>query len=51
MPEHPLLYRPGRINGTREMVVRANYIVIYTVDERAVSIQRVLHTALQWPPE
>jgi toxin ParE1/3/4 len=27
--EHPKLYRPGRVAGTREMVVRRNYVVVY----------------------
>jgi toxin ParE1/3/4 len=49
LPEHPRLYRPGRVAGTREMVVRANYLVIYAEDARAVSILRVLHAAQQWP--
>lgn len=50
LPEHPKLYRGGRIEGTREMVVRANYIVVYTEDSFAVRILRVLHAARQWPP-
>ncbi|HFQ6843032.1 TPA: type II toxin-antitoxin system RelE/ParE family toxin [Serratia marcescens] len=50
LPEHPKLYRGGRIEGTREMVVRANYIVVYTEDSFAVRILRVLHAAQQWPP-
>ena len=29
LPEHPRLYRLGRIEGTREMVVRTNYVVVY----------------------
>lgn len=49
LPEHPQLYRPGRVNGTREMVVRSNYVVVYMEDSRAVSILRVLHAAQQWP--
>jgi toxin ParE1/3/4 len=32
LPEHPRLYRPGRVEGTREMVVRANFITVYTED-------------------
>ena len=28
LPEHPRLYRVGRIEGTREMVVRTYYIVV-----------------------
>ena len=50
LPEHPKLYRPGRVAGTREMVVRRNYVVIYAEDARTVSILRVLHAAQQWPP-
>src|SRR3546814_17658445 len=50
LPERPTLYRPGRVAGTREMVVRANYGVVYMEDTRAVSILRVLHAAQQWPP-
>ena len=51
LPERPRLYRAGRVAGTREMVVRDNYIVIYAEDARAVSILRVLHAARQWPPD
>jgi addiction module RelE/StbE family toxin len=29
LPAHPKRCRPGRVNGTRELVVRPNYIVIY----------------------
>jgi toxin ParE1/3/4 len=49
LPEHPKLYRAGRVAGTREMVVRPNYIVIYKEDARTISILRVLHAARQWP--
>jgi toxin ParE1/3/4 len=50
LPRHPKLYRPGRVTGTREMVVRSNYVVVYAEDARAVSILRVLHTSQHWPP-
>jgi toxin ParE1/3/4 len=50
LKEHPKLYRVGRVAGTREMVVRANYVVLYEENDRAVSILRVLHAAQQWPP-
>jgi toxin ParE1/3/4 len=51
LPEHPKLYRAGRVRGTREMVVRSNYVVVYAEDARAVTILRVLHAAQQWPPD
>jgi toxin ParE1/3/4 len=50
LPDHPKLYRAGRVAGTREMVVRTNYVVIYAEDTCIVSILRVLHAAQQWPP-
>ena len=45
----PQMYKPGRILGTREMVVRQNFIVVYAEDAEAVHILRVLHAAQQWP--
>lgn len=47
--ENPQLYRVGRVEGTREMVVRSNYIVVYAEDSRIVTILRVLHAAQLWP--
>lgn len=49
LPEHPWLYRAGRVAGTREMVVGANYVVVYGVDATVIRILRVLHAAQQWP--
>lgn len=49
LTEHPRLYKPGRMKGTREMVVRPNYVVVYQDGKQAITILRVLHTAQQWP--
>ena len=49
LPDQLQLYRVGRVDGTREMVVRRNYIVVYTEDASAVTVLRVLHAARQWP--
>jgi len=49
LPDNPQIYRVGRVDGTREMVVRPNYIVIYAEDAIAVTVVRVLHAAQQWP--
>src|SRR3546814_13835799 len=48
LPERPKLYRPGRVAGTREMVVRANSVVVYLEDTRAFAILRVVHAPQQW---
>lgn len=50
LPSHPLLYRIGRVVGTREMVVRSNYLVVYTHEAERITILRVLHAAQAWPP-
>ena len=49
LPAHPKRYRPGRVNGTRELVVRPNYIVVYAETPAAVTVLRVLHAAQMWP--
>lgn len=48
--EHPKRYRPGRVAGTREMLVRPNYLVVYAEGIDAVVVLRVLHAAQHWPP-
>lgn len=48
--KHPRLYKAGRVKGTREMVVRPNYVVVYRENLQAVTILRVLHAAQNWPP-
>lgn len=39
----PNRYRAGRVAGTRELVVRPNYIVVYRVAGEAVTVLRVRH--------
>jgi len=46
---HPQRGRPGRVDGTRELVVRPNYIVIYAEHAREVVVLRILHAAQLWP--
>lgn len=49
LPAHPKRCRSGRVEGTRELVVRPNYIVVYAETEAAVTVLRVLHAAQMWP--
>ena len=49
LPAHPKRCSPGRVNGTRELVVRPNYIVVYTETPTMVTVLRVLHAAQMWP--
>lgn len=48
LPDHPKRCRVGRVQGTRELVVRPNYVVVYQEDAEAVTILRVLHAAQMW---
>ena len=48
LPEHPKMYRVGRIDGTREMVVRPNNIVVYAENAVAITILRILYAAQTW---
>ncbi len=49
----PTLYKPGRVPGTREIVVRPNYILVYQVQQggAVLVVLRVLHAAQQWPQQ
>ena len=46
---HPKLYKIGRVNHTREMLVRSNYVVIYSEQQETIKTLRVLHVARQFP--
>jgi len=48
--QSPALYKPGRVKGTREIVVRPNYVMVYRIDGDVLVVLRVLHAAQQWPP-
>src|SRR5689334_19635521 len=54
LDDFPLRGRPGRSPDTRELVITGfPYLVVYSVDcadPRRVSILRVLHGAMLWPP-
>ena len=49
LPEMPFLFRPGRVPGTREVVIRPNYLVVYKVGASAIEVLRVLHARRQYP--
>jgi addiction module RelE/StbE family toxin len=48
--DHPGMGRPGRIEGTRELVLGGlPYLVPYTHQGDTVVILRILHGAMKWP--
>jgi addiction module RelE/StbE family toxin len=48
LPANPYAGRPGRVEGTRELVVHESYIVAYEVTD-AVYILTVRRRARLWP--
>lgn len=50
LAEKPGVGRPGRVPGTRELVVSGTpYIVPYRVRAGSIEVLRVLHGAMRWP--
>lgn len=50
LPEHPGTGRPGRVRGTRELVIpRTAYLAVYEVTEQGVAVVRIIHGAQDWP--
>ena len=50
LPENPAMGRPGRMPGTRELVIpRTPFIVPYRIKGGTLQILRVYHAARRWP--
>lgn len=50
--QFPLSGRPGRVEGTRELVIAGTpYVAAYHIVNDTIRILRVLHGARLWPDE
>ncbi len=51
LPEHPELYKPGRVRGTREMVLTPNYVLVYRIKRQAsvIEIVRIIGARQRYP--
>ena len=50
LPDNPQMGRPGRVPGTRELVIpKTPFIVPYRLHRNAIQIMRVYHGARRWP--
>ncbi len=48
----PEMGRPGRVAGTRELILpRLPYVIAYRVRGGGIEILRVLHAARRWPED
>lgn len=49
LEHHPYISRPGRLKGTRELVVpRLPYVIRYRIKTETVEILRIHHMAQRW---
>jgi toxin ParE1/3/4 len=50
LPGNPEMGRPGRVPGTRELVIpRTPFIVPYRLVDNTIQILRIFHGARRWP--
>jgi toxin ParE1/3/4 len=50
LPQNPQLGHPGRVPGTRELVIpKTPFVVPYRVHSEVLQILRVYHHARRWP--
>jgi toxin ParE1/3/4 len=48
--QHPQLGRPGRKQGTRELVIsHTPFIMVYRIKGQRIELLRLLHGAQMWP--
>jgi addiction module RelE/StbE family toxin len=47
--EHPHIFRRGRVDGTYEIIVHPNYLLIYQVVADRIRVMRVLHARRRYP--
>jgi len=50
LPDNPQLGRPGRVPGTRELVIpNTPFIVPYRLQRNTIQILRIYHGSRRWP--
>lgn len=47
--QRPMLYKKGRLAGTREIVVLPNYVMVYSITHSSIEILRVMHARQKRP--
>ena len=49
---HPEIGRPGRVEGTRELMISGTpFIVAYRLEANRIEVLSVIHGARRWPDE
>jgi toxin ParE1/3/4 len=50
LADQPDLGRPGKVEGTRELILpNLPYLIVYTEMNEEIIILRILHSSMNWP--
>ena len=49
LADHPKLGRPGKIQGTRDLIPHESYRLVYEISGETEWMLALVHTARQWP--
>lgn len=49
LADHPKLGRPGKIQGTRELILHESYRLVYEISGETVWMLALVHIVRQWP--
>lgn len=49
LAESPHRGRPGRVAGTRELIISKSYIAAYRIGANDITVLTIRHTARLWP--
>ncbi len=49
LADHPKMGRPGKIQGTRELIPHESYRLVYEINGETLWLLALVHTARQWP--
>ena len=50
LSDYPMLGRPGKIRGTRELTPHESYCLVYEISGESLWVLALVHTARRWPP-
>lgn len=46
----PMMGKPGRIPGTRELIPHESYRLVYQIEADGLWVLALVHTSRMWPP-
>ncbi|MDH1072392.1 type II toxin-antitoxin system mRNA interferase toxin, RelE/StbE family [Pseudomonas nitroreducens] len=46
----PMMGKPGRIPGTRELIPHESYRLVYQIEADVLWVLALVHTSRMWPP-